>query len=245
MEIAAHGANESTAGMNPVRIIALLAIALWAAAGVAADTNHNFGVWETEVRTYELSDATNPPPKGAVLFVGSSGIRLWKTLARDFPNTAVINRGIGGCEIVDCIHFADRILFPYEPRQIVFRCGGNDIAKGKSPEAVAEDFKKFVRIVREKLPNTEIVFISWNPTVLRWENAPREEQFNRLVKEFIEATPGLKYVETADMMLDHEGKPRADLLVEDKIHFNAEGYRLLAERVRPFVSGSGVPAEHR
>jgi len=37
------------------------------------------------------------------------------------------------------------------------------------------------------------------------------------------------------MVLGPDGTPRADLFVEDKLHFNTQGYKLLAERVRPYL----------
>ena len=58
------------------------------------------------------------PPKGAILFIGSSSIRKWNTLADDFPDRKVINRGFGGSHIIDSVHFADRIVWPYEPPSI-------------------------------------------------------------------------------------------------------------------------------
>ena len=51
--------------------------------------------WEKEIAAFEASDRTNPPPKGAILFVGSSSIRYWTNLAADFPELKVINRGYG------------------------------------------------------------------------------------------------------------------------------------------------------
>jgi hypothetical protein len=201
-------------------------------AAQAAGTNHNFAVWEPEIAAFERSDKTNPPPKHAILFTGSSTIRMWSTLAQDFPDRQVINRGFGGCEIVDCTHFADRIVFPYEPRMIVFRAGGNDLWAGKSAEQVFADFKEFVATVHRRLPKTEIVFISWSPTVSRWRGVEKERALNRLVAEYCLATPLLKYIETSDLTLDGQGQPRADLLRADKLHLNAEGYQLLAERVR-------------
>lgn len=199
----------------------------------AAEANHNFAIWEKEISAFEQSDKTNPPPKHAILFTGSSTIRMWTTLAKDFPKYQVINRGFGGCEIVDCTHFTDRIIFPYEPRMIVFRAGGNDLWAGKSAEQVFADFKDFVATVHQRLPQTEILFISWSPTIARWSGVEKERTLNHLTEEFCGKTPLVKYVETSDLTLDENGKPRADLLRADKLHLNAEGYRLLVERVRP------------
>jgi lysophospholipase L1-like esterase len=171
-----------------------------------------------------------------VEFVGSSMIARWKTLAQDFPGQPVFNRGFGGSEIVDSTHFAPRVIFPYAPRMIVFRAGGNDLWAGKSPEQVFADFQEFTATVHAKLPATEIVFIAWSPTPARWKQHEQEKKFNRLVEDFVRQTPHLQYLETYDLPLGSNGQPRPELFVADQLHFNADGYKLLAERVRPVVS---------
>src|SRR5262245_10261958 len=57
--------------------------------------------FEKEIVAFEEADKKSPPPQGAIVFIGSSGIRLWKTLAEDFPDHKVINRGFGGSTIAD------------------------------------------------------------------------------------------------------------------------------------------------
>jgi hypothetical protein len=202
---------------------------------VAAETNHNFAKWEKEIAAFEASDRTNPPPKHCVLFTGSSTIRLWTTLPQEFPGRPVVGRGVGGCEVVDITHFADRIVFPYQPKMIFLRCGGNDIFAGKSPEEVFADFKAFVATVHAKLPETEIVFMSQNPTLARIGQSDKEQAYNKLVKVFVKQNPHLQYCELADLPLDKDGKVRPELFKADKLHFNDAGNRLMAERVRPFL----------
>ena len=184
---------------------------------------------------FEKMDATNPPPKGEIVFTGSSTIRFWNTLPTDFPKSKIINRGFGGCEIEDVTHFADRIIFPYEPRMIFLRAGGNDLWAGKTSEQVFEDFKDFVQTVHKKLPKTEIVFISLSPSIARWKQADKEKEVNRLVHNYTRMHRHLKYIETYALPLDGKGQPRPELFREDKLHFNGEGYKLLAEKVRPFL----------
>jgi len=196
---------------------------------------HDFARWEKEVSGMEESDRTSPPPKGAVLFIGSSTVRMWKTLAQDFSGTPVINRGFGGSQIVDSTHFADRLIFPHKPIQIFLRAGGNDLHAGKSPEVVFSEFKDFVAKVHAGLPETEIVFIGLCPSVARWPDAAREGALNRMVADFASSQTRVKFLDGADMSLDASGQPRPELFISDKLHFNAEGYKLLAERVRPLV----------
>lgn len=192
-------------------------------------------IWEHDIAAFEAADKTNPPPRGGIEFIGSSTIARWKTLQQDFPGQPVFNRGFGGSQAADSVYFADRIVIPYAPKMIFFRAGGNDLWAGKTPEAVFADYKEFVTKVHAQLPETEIIFISWNPTPARWKQHEKEQELNRLVKDFKDQTPHLKYIETYDLPLGADGLPRKELFVADGLHFNAAGYKLLAERVRPFL----------
>ena len=118
---------------------------------------------------------------------------------------------------------------------VFLRAGGNDLATGKSPEQVFNDFKDFVAKVNAKLPDADIIFVSQNPSLARWKQADKEKTLNKLVADFIQGKPHLKYIEIYDMVLGTDGQPRAELFVADKLHFNAAGYKLLADRVRPFL----------
>lgn len=200
---------------------------------------HDFARWEKAIAAFEKADEADPPPKGAILFLGSSTIVRWKTLAQDFPGHQVINRGFGGNHICDSTHFARRIIFPYEPKAIFLRAGGNDIHSGKSPEQVFAEFKEFVATVHGTLPKSQIFFIGLAPSVARWQNAEKEKRLNALIEESCKQDPRLTYIDTYSMTLGADGQPRPELFVADKLHFNEEGYKLLIERVRPFLVKAG------
>lgn len=193
---------------------------------------HNFERWEKEIAAMEEQDKLKPPPSGRLLFIGSSTIRGWRTLAQDYPDQKVINRGFGGSQIVDATHFADRLIFPHAPRMVLLRAGGNDIHAGKSAEQVFRDFQDFVATVHSKLPQIEVVFIGLAPAPARWDERDENRKLNELVEAWSKQTEGVKYVDTYDTTLDADGTPREELFVKDRLHFNAEGYRLLADRVR-------------
>lgn len=196
---------------------------------------HDFARWEAAVAAFEKADRENPPAKGGVLFVGSSTIVRWKTLAEDFPEYPVLNRGFGGNQIVDSTHYADRIIFPYEPKQIILRAGGNDIAAGKLPKEVAADFKEFVRVVRERLPNTEIVYLTFCATPRRWGDNDKLRDLNRRIRRMALNMPRVCVADTFDMSLDENGRARPEMFVADMLHLSDEGYKVLAERLRPYL----------
>jgi lysophospholipase L1-like esterase len=85
------------------------------------------------------------------------------------------------------------------------------------------------------LPETEIVFISLSPSIARWQQHEKEKALNELVAGYIRGKSRLKYVETYDLVSGADGQPRAELYVADQLHFTAAGYKLLAERVRPYL----------
>jgi len=182
--------------------------------------------FENEILAFEASDRTNPPPKDAILFIGSSSIRLWKTLAKDFPKHKVINRGFGGSQIIDSVNYADRIVLPYRPRHIILYAGGNDINGGKSPDQVLADYKAFVAKVHSALPKTRITYISVAPNPARWAQVERVKAANQLIAEHVKADSRLGFINVFPEMLGPNGQPKPDIYVEDRLHMNAKGYEL-------------------
>jgi lysophospholipase L1-like esterase len=118
---------------------------------------------------------------------------------------------------------------------IFLRAGGNDLHARKSPEQVFADFREFVATVHGRLPNADVVFIGLSPSIARWSEAGATQRLNGLVKDYALRTPRVIYIETYNMSLGPDGKPRPELFVADKLHFSSEGYKLLVERVRPYL----------
>ena len=196
---------------------------------------HDYARWEKSIAAFETQDQTNPPPKGGIEFTGASTIARWKTLAKDYPANKVFNRGFGGSMICDVTHYADRMIFPYEPKMIFFRSGGNDLHAGMSVEEVFADYQTMVKTIHARLPNTTIVWISLSPSPARWTERDANKMLNGLVKAYNHSRPYLKYIDCWDIPLTKDGQAREELFVADKLHFNEEGYKLLAERVRPLM----------
>jgi len=192
--------------------------------------------WESDIAKFEAADKENPPTAGGVLFIGSSSIRMWKTLTEDFPNESVINRGFGGSEISDSIHFADRIVFPYKPRTIVLYAGDNDISRGKNADKVLDDYKTFVRTVRKNLPTARIAFIAIKPSLKRWELASEMKKANGKIRRYCALRRRLDYMDIWKPMLGKDGTPRPELFAKDGLHLNSEGYKLWTSVIRPFVA---------
>ena len=193
--------------------------------------------WESDIRKFEEQDRRQAPPKDAVLFVGSSSIRLWDT-GKSFPDWPTINRGFGGSQIHEVTHFADRIVLPYRPRLIVFYAGDNDIAAGAEPETVLERFQAFVEMVRGAGSQAPIIFIGIKPSVARRHLIDKIRAANQKIREWAENHPkqGVHFLDVEEPMLDEQGFPRGDLLREDGLHLNQRGYEIWNDLLRQKVA---------
>jgi len=203
--------------------------------GVAERPNPDPLRFETEINSFLGWDEKNRPPEPAVLFVGSSSIRMWPS-ARSFPDCPIVNRGFGGAHTSDVNHFYSDIVPKYSPSAIFFYAGDNDIAAGKSPQQVFEDFKMFMDNVKRDLPDTRLFFLAIKPSTLRWRYWKDMEEVNARVEELAESLEDLEYVDVATPMLGDDGTPRPELFVLDGLHLNEQGYVLWNSIVQSHLS---------
>jgi lysophospholipase L1-like esterase len=193
----------------------------------------NPGRFAKDIENFVVWDSKNSFPESAILFVGSSSVRFWPT-ATAFPGKPIINRGFGGSEISDVIHFYDQVIKPYAPTKIFLYVGDNDIEHGKMADQVFEDYKELVAIVQSDFPRVNLIFISIKPSKRRWDKWPLMVEANRLVREYSESHPNLGYADLATPLLDADGNPR-DVFIDDGLHLNARGYSLWHQALAPYL----------
>jgi lysophospholipase L1-like esterase len=217
------------------RYIWLFCLLAWFAGLTRLEGQTNLAVvkWRSELAAFAESDRTNPPPHGAILFLGSSSFRKWTTMAQDFPGKQVINRGFGGSEVADSVALVDQLVFPYEPRMIVFYAGDNDLAFGKSPEQVVADYRAFVDKVHARLPKTVIAYLSIKPSLLRWRLRDEIMAVNREIKAMPDKE--LRFIDIYPLMLGADGKPKRELFLMDGLHPSAKCYQMWAGVIKPYL----------
>ena len=193
--------------------------------------------FEKEIAAFEAHDRMREPAEGATLFVGSSSIRLWESLEKDFPSALkVVSRGFGGARLADCVRYAPRLLAPYarrKPRRVVLYAGENDLAEGADPEQTVERFEAFVKQARGVLPATPITFISIKPSPARRALDEKFRLANRLIRARA-ASRRVDFVDVYSAMVDAKGEPRPELfLTDDGLHMAPAGYALWREKLLP------------
>jgi lysophospholipase L1-like esterase len=190
--------------------------------------------WERYVAAFEAADLASPPPKGEIVFVGSSTMRRWD-VASYFPDLKIINRGIDGTELSDALRYVDRLVLRHEPRLVVLYAGDNDVSVGRLSEQVSVDFERFVRAIHSRLPQTRILYIGIKPSPLRWMQIDRMRLANQVIRAICERDDRLAFVDFDNLMLGWDEKPRRDLFVEDGLHLSPHGYQLWATMLRPYL----------
>ena len=193
--------------------------------------------WEPTIRQFEQHDKTNPPKPGSIVFTGSSSIVYWESLASDMKPLEVINRGFGGSEFSDLDEYAKRIVVAYRPKAVVVYEGDNDLAQGspKTPKSVANDFRKFVQIVRSDLPETWIYIVSIKPSKLRWSEWPRMKAADKLMLDFSKTQQRVQYIDVASAMFDAHGNLPSDLFISDGLHPSVKCYALWTSIIKPLL----------
>ena len=189
--------------------------------------------WAKEMAAFEEQDLKNPAI-GGVVFVGSSSIRLWD-LAKHFPGVPALNRGFGGSEIADSVTHADLLVVRHKPVTVIFYAGDNDIANGRTPQQILDDYKAFVAKVHAALPATRIAFIGIKPSIQRWALVDKVRAANALVRDYAGTDERLGFIDVDGPMLGWDEKPRKELFIADGLHMTPKGYEIWTALVRPFV----------
>ena len=192
--------------------------------------------WD-DIQNFKKQDSLHFPAKNQILFVGSSSFTKWTDVQDYFPGHKIINRGFGGSSLPDVIRYADDIIFPYHPIQIVIYCGENDLAASDTVTAgiVFNRFKQLFVLIRRKLPHVPLVFISIKPSPSRQHLMPKMVTANSLIKNYLSTNAGTVFVDVYHKMLTGNGHPIADIFIEDKLHMNAKGYAIWQKAIQPYL----------
>ncbi|WP_286857978.1 MULTISPECIES: GDSL-type esterase/lipase family protein [Sphingobacterium] len=191
--------------------------------------------WEQKIQRYERLDAQNPPPKNVILFVGSSTIENWKTLTDDFAGQAVLNRGISGTKTVDLYTYRERLITPYDAKQIFIYEGDNDIGLRWSTDRIVEQFAALFGAIRKSKPHAEIIYISIKPSPRRLKDKIQIEEVNARIKQFMEQQPNTGYADVYARMLDANGDLIPAYYRADGLHLTAEGYHIWKDVISKFI----------
>jgi hypothetical protein len=184
--------------------------------------------WASDIDALQALDRTESHPPDSILFIGSSSIRLWETIATDLTPYHPIQRGYGGARFSDLAVFAERLIAPHRFRALVVFVA-NDVTGGAgdaTPEQVAEWFTHIIEVSRAAQPTAPIFCLEITPTQSRWSAWPRIREVNRALAQVCASWPDVHFIPTAHAYLGPDGEPQPDLFLDDRLHLNGLGYRI-------------------
>lgn len=228
------------------RVVLALLAALLALCGAACRSvsarppippGENPLVWSDDLAAFARADREKPFAPGGVVFVGSSSIRLWDTLARDMAPLPVLNRGFGGSRLFDSVYWSHELVGVHEPSVAVVFSGTNDLAGDdpKSPERLRDLFLELVTRLHAENDDLQIVYIAITPTLAREPHIPAVLATNRLIRAACSRDPRLEFVDPSPALLDAHGHPDPRFFLPDRLHLNEFGYSVWAAAIRPVV----------
>jgi lysophospholipase L1-like esterase len=203
--------------------------------GYCQETEHPFA---SDILRFKETDKLTPPPTNAILFLGSSSITMWTDVQDFFPGYTIINRGFGGSTLLDQIYYLEDIILPYSPTHIVMYCGENDLAYNDSvtAEMIIDRFSTWFSLVRAKLTDVKITYVSMKPSPSRWHLAEKFMESNKNIQDFLEKQNNANFVNIWDKMLDKKKQPDRSIFIEDMLHMNKKGYKIWKKAIQPSLS---------
>ncbi|GAA4315815.1 SGNH/GDSL hydrolase family protein [Mucilaginibacter gynuensis] len=194
--------------------------------------------YEDEVRRLE-SERSKLGYNPKVLFYGSSSMRMWSTLQKDFEPFSPVNLGFGGSTLAGCVWFYERVVAPYKPEAIVLYAGDNDLGDGRNPEEVFIFFKQFAADVHRTFGSIPCFFISLKPSIARWHLIEKFKYSNRIIESLIvHHFHNWQFVNVYNQMIDAKGFPKYEYYSNDGLHLNAKGYELWKNALYPKLAES-------
>lgn len=192
--------------------------------------------WETSIQKFETQDKEMMPEKGGILFVGSSSVAIWRDVADYYPDYNIINRGFGGSQFSDLLYYADRVIYPYQPKKVFVYEGDNDVSAGDSPKSILKEAKRLRKMIAKNLGKEVIViFISPKPSVARWNLKTTYEETNALLAKYAAKKKNTEYADVWTPALDENGKVFEHIFLKDNLHMNKAGYEIWKKALLPYV----------
>ena len=191
--------------------------------------------WEDDIRKLEAKDRAETHPEESILFIGSSSIRRWNTIAEDVAPFHPIQRGYGGAKYSDLAVFANRLIRPHHYQAMVVFVANS--IRGKDDDNTVDGVDPLVRhivqVSRQHQQHAPVFIVEVTPSSSRFSVWPEIRQLNARLREIALTTPHTYFIPTAShYLLPSTKRPNDQLFVKDLLHLNRDGYRIWGRIIR-------------
>jgi lysophospholipase L1-like esterase len=175
--------------------------------------------------------------QGAVVFLGDSITQGWNSLARDFPDLHVANRGIGGDTTRGVLYRLNADVLGLKPRAVVLLIGTNDVGNGAKPDDVADNIEAIVQALRKFNPDMPVIVCRVMPRSDQNQRFVNNiEKLNGLIDGFVKTQPGVVECDTWSIFAAPNGGCLPANFHIDLLHLNANGYEKWAAALKPILA---------
>lgn len=188
------------------------------------------------MRRFSAYPKYRPEKQNPIVFTGSSTITKWFSIEEDLKPLNVVNRGFGGSQAPDVLHNFRTLFLPIKPSKIVFYEGDNDITYGMTPKELNDTCRAIIDSVYKVLPETEFYIMAIKPSPYRKKHWDKMKAANDSLKALAKNYKHVKYIDIANVMLDEKGEMRMDIYLNDFVHLNNKGYKIISKKVLDALS---------
>ncbi|WP_101757488.1 GDSL-type esterase/lipase family protein [Oceanicoccus sp. KOV_DT_Chl] len=194
-------------------------------------------VWQPVIAGFAEQDKVKPPPRNAVVFIGSSSIRFWDSLEEDMQPLLVFGRGFGGAKAMDVSYYVSQIVEPYQPQAVVVYIGSNDLSDlfgnvPKTPAQLQPLYQQLIERLKWAAPGAEIFFIALKPSSALWHLWPKFLAVNGFLAQLAMADPQVTFIDANEQLFTAAGEPDASLMTYDRLHMNDKGYQVWGAEIK-------------
>ncbi|MBR2668851.1 MAG: hypothetical protein IKE36_03535 [Solobacterium sp.] len=187
---------------------------------------------------------------GEIIFYGPSNITYWYSLEKDMEPWKAQNHGMGGCTDPDMIQYAERLLYPFKPRAVLFQTGSNDLAMGMTPLQILHNKEKMYAEFLANMPQADLIIMSGLPLPNRtifWKDTVKTNEY---LKEMCDKHERLHFLDASEKMLTDHGEDRyrmydgsyanPALFRADGIHLNVKGHEVWTALQKQMLKDLGI-----
>jgi lysophospholipase L1-like esterase len=180
---------------------------------------------------------------GAVVFLGDSITQGWNSLANDFPNLQVANRGIGGDTTRGVLYRLKADVLDLKPAAVVLLIGTNDIGLGGDPDEIADNIRQILLALKNFNPDLPVIVCKVMPRADRdLHPAEKIKKLNATVEAFVKSEPKFTECDTWSIYADENGNCKKGEF-PDLLHPNRAGYDKWEAALKPIFAKLNLGTE--